>query len=173
VSTCAYLGIRTTTPTRALYDLAPSLTPHRLRELFERCEYLDVLDRRRLAELLEPGGRHALRDPLAYEPLPLAEVKSRLEQIVLSTCRAHSLPVPLVNVPVLDYEVDFFWPDARFIVEADGGQHRGERRERDNSRDTTLARAGLLSRRYTEFALADEAAVGAEVAEILATSPSA
>jgi hypothetical protein len=162
-----YLGIRTTTPTRALFDLAPSLSPRRLRELFERCEYLDVLDRPRLAELLESGGRHALRDLLAYEPLPLAEVRSRLEGIVLSTCRTHSLPLPLTNVPVLDYEVDFFWPAARFIVEADGGQHRGERRERDNSRDITTARAGHLTRRYTEFALADEAAVAGEVASIL------
>jgi hypothetical protein len=168
-------GIPVTTPTRTIHDLAPSLSPAELRRLFERSEYLDVLDRPRLNALLAGAsgrcGLGTLRELLAYEPLPLAAVRSGLERIVLSACRTHSLPLPVVNVPVLDYEVDFLWPSARFVVEADGGQHRGERRERDNLRDVTLARVGYLVRRYTEAALADPGAVAAEIVAIVAERP--
>jgi hypothetical protein len=90
-------GIPVTTPTRTIHDLAPSLSPAELRRLFERSEYLDVLDRPRLRELLAGGGRRALRELLEAEPLPLAAARSGVERIVLSACRTHSLPLPVVN----------------------------------------------------------------------------
>lgn len=164
-------GIPTTTVTRTLFDQAPLLGLAALREQFERAEYLEKLDRPRLAHLLDGAsgrrGLSTLRMLLGYEPLPMGRIKSELERIVLSTCRTYALPLPLVNVPLLDYEVDFFWPAARFVVEADGGRHIGTRRTSDNARDITLLRAGHLVRRYTEEALADEAAIAREIREIL------
>ena len=69
---------------------------------------------------------------------------------------------------MLGYEVDFLWPAARFVVEADGSDHLDPlQRDRDNTRDITLARAGYLVRRYSSLAMADEAAVVAEVLGIL------
>ena len=101
--------------------------------------------------------------------LPLAEARSKLEEIVLITCRDHGLPLPAVNVPLLGYEVDFLWPDAMFVVEADGGDHLNRaQRDKDNARDADLVRAGYLVRRYTWTALADHAGVAREVVEILA-----
>ncbi len=164
-------GIPTTTASRTLFDQASVLTPSALREQFERAEYLESLDRRRLAHLLSGAsgrrGLGTLRELLGYEPLPLSRIKSDLERILLSTCRTYALPLPLVNVPLLDYEVDFFWPAARFVVEADGGRHIGAQRAKDDARDITLQRAGHLIRRYGELALADEAAIGREIREIL------
>ncbi len=164
-------GIPVTTPTRTLFDLASSVTARELRDLFERAEYMEVLDRPRLNELLHGAtGRRGLGDLralLGFEPIPLSRTRSVLERLVLAVCRTHRLPIPGVNVPLLDYEVDFCWPRARFVVEADGGRHVGARRDRDNQRDVALARAGFLVRRYSGEALADERAVGREIREIL------
>jgi len=71
-------------------------------------------------------------------------------------------------VPLLGYEADFLWPEARFVVEADGGQHVGPQRDRDNRRDLVHTRAGYLVRRYSSAPLNDEAVVGAEIRGILA-----
>jgi hypothetical protein len=139
-------GIPATSAARTLYDLAPSLAAGALRRTFEDAEYQDLLDRDRLAALCADGRGHRnigeLRRLLDEAPLPITELRSRLEALLFQICRAHDLPLPAVNVPVLGYEADFFWPRERFIVEADGGRHRGRRRDRDNRRDADLARAG-------------------------------
>jgi very-short-patch-repair endonuclease len=109
-----------------------------------------------------------IRELLGERALPLGETRSRLEEIVLELCRDHGLPLPATNVPLLGYEVDFLWADARLVVEADGGSHLSRRqRDRDNERDAVLARAGYLVRRYSWAALSDRAAVAAEIAAIL------
>lgn len=160
-----------TTQTRTLFDLATLLKPHDLRELFEQAEYLESLDYGRLRRLISENPNHRgnsnLRKLLDMPYVPLSRTRSKLERIILRVCRDHRLPVPGVNVPFLDYELDFHWPDANFVVEADGGHHVGERRDKDNARDLAVARAGELTRRYGEMALSDESSVAAELAEIL------
>ena len=171
IDVTARFAIPTTTPTRTLFDLASSVSARELRVLFERAEYLDALDRPRLRTLLADAtgrrGLGALRDLLEFRPLPLAETRSRLERLVLGICRTHDLPVPLANAPLLGHVADFFWPSARFVVEADGGHHRGAQRDRDNARDVQHGRAGYLVRRYSGEALADEAAVAGEILVII------
>ena len=166
-------GIPVTTATRTVWDLATTFTPTAIRRAFEQAEKLDLLDRDRLASLLaaQPSHRGAatLHVLLGEAALPLAETRSRLEEIVFETCRDHSLPLPATNVPLLGYEVDFLWADARFVVEADGGDHlAAAQRDKDNARDIELARAGYLVRRYSWTALADRDAVAAEIVAILA-----
>ena len=164
-------GIRTTAPTRTLFDQAARVSPRELRGLYERAEYLEMLDRVRLRGLLDGArGRRGigeLRRLAGYEPIPLSRTRSRLERIILSLCRTYALPVPGVNVPLLDYEVDFLWPEARLVVEADGNQHRGEQRAKDNARDLALQMAGYLVRRYTWEELGREADIAAEILGIL------
>ncbi len=164
-------GIPATTASRTLFDLCSSLSANALRRQFEQAEYLRLLDRPRLAVLLDGAsgrrGLRTLRDLLAEHPLPLGETRSHLERLLLKICRDHGLPLPAVNVPLLGYEVDFLWPAARFVVEADGGQHRGRQRDRDNERDLALARAGYLVRRCSGEALRDEQAVASEIPAIL------
>jgi hypothetical protein len=171
--TTARRGIPVTTATRTVWDLATGFTALQTRRAFEQAEKLQVLDRERLAALLAAAPSHkgagAIRSLLGERVLPLAEARSKLEEIVLITCRDHGLPLPAVNVPLLGYEVDFLWPEAMFVVEADGGDHLNRaQRDKDNARDADLARAGYLVRRYTWTALADRAGVAREVVEILA-----
>jgi very-short-patch-repair endonuclease len=165
-------GIRATAAARTLFDIAPRSTAAALRRAFEEAEYLELLDRDRLAALCESGRGHRniaeLRRLLDEAPLPLAELRSRLEALLLRTCRDNSLPLPATNVPVLGYEADFLWKRERFVVEADGGRHRGRRRDLDNRRDADLARAGYLTRRYSGAALQRSDDVAREVRAILA-----
>ncbi len=164
--------IPVTSGTRTVWDLATVCTPKATRRAFEQAEKRGLLDRDRLGSLLiaQPSHRGAatLRTLLGESVLPLAETRSRLEEIVLETCRDHSLPLPAVNVPLLGHEIDSLWVDARFVVEADGGDHLNRaQRDADNARDIALARAGYLVRRYSWTALDDREAVAAEIAAIL------
>lgn len=164
-------AIPTTSATRTVFDLASRLSPLQTRRAFEQAEKRG-LDRIRLAALLaaQPNrkGAGVIRLLLADRVLPLAETRSRLEELLLEICRDHGLPLPAANVPLLGYEVDFLWPAARFVVEVDGGGHLDRpQRDRDNARDLELGRAGHLVRRYTYSALADRDAVAAEIVAIL------
>ena len=121
------LNIPVTTPTRTVWDLATVFTALQTRRAFEQAEKFGRLHRALLGQLLAASpnrkGAGVIRELLAEAPLPLAETRSWLEELLMTTCRDHSLPLPAVNVPLLGYEVDFLWPDARFVVEADGGDH--------------------------------------------------
>lgn len=165
-------GIPVTTGTRTVWDLATILSPLQTRRAFEQAEKLRILDRGRLMELLAANPTHrgagTIRTLLAERSLPLEATRSRLEEIALETCRDNGLPIPAVNVPVLGYEVDLLWESVRFVAEADGADHLSrDQRDSDNERDSALARAGYLVRRYSWHALADRAAVATEFAEIL------
>lgn len=166
------LNVPVTSPTRTVWDLAGTLTPLQTRRAFEQAEKLGLLNRPRLGRLLtaSPGRRGAgvIRELLDDVPLPLAETRSWLEELLVTTCRDHGLPIPAVSVPLLGYEVDFLWPDARFVVEADGSDHLTPRnRDRDNDRDIALGRAGYLVRRYSYLAMGRADSVAAEVREII------
>lgn len=171
--TTTRLRIPTTTPTRTVWDLATTLPPLQTLRAFEQAEKLHLLIRPRLAQLLAASpsrkGAGTIRELLADRPLPLAETRSWLEELLLRICRDHGLPLPAVSVPLLGYEVDFLWPAARFVVEADGSDHLDPgRRDQDNERDIALGRAGYLVRRYSYRAMGREESVAAEVLEILA-----
>ena len=61
----------------------------------------------------------------------------------LRLCSDGGLPIPLVNVPLLGYEVDFLWPECRLVVEVDGSHHNSpSARAADGARDAALAAAG-------------------------------
>lgn len=165
-------GIPVTTATRTVWDLASTLPPLQVRRAFEQAEKLHLLDRPRLAQLREATpnrrGGALIATLLAEGALPLDRTRSWLEELLLTICRDNSLPLPAVNVPLLGYEVDFLWPQHRFVVEADGGHHLGPaQRDRDNERDIAFARAGYLVRRYGARAMGDGRAVAAEILGIL------
>lgn len=164
-------SVPVTSPTRTIFDAASDVAPGLLQIMVERAEYREELDRVRMRALLagatKRSGLDVLRELLGLEWIPLSRTRSALERISLSVCRDNALPIPGANVPLLDYEVDLYWPAARFVVEADGGRHVGEQRDRDNQRDVVLARAGILVRRYSWEALQHREAVAREIGEIL------
>jgi hypothetical protein len=143
-------GIPVTTGTRTVWDLASVLTPLRTRRAFEGAEKLGLLDRGRLQSLLAASPNHkgggTLRALLGERQLPLAETRSWLEELAVTICRDHSLPMPAVNVPVLGWEVDLLWEPARFIVEADGADHLSPRQRDTDKRPGRSPRKGGLLR---------------------------
>lgn len=147
------------------------LRPKIAKRAFERARSRDRLDEQRIRELLTCDSRHKgakrLRDLLGSAFVPLGEVRSWLEDLLLNVCSEHRLPPPEVNAQIYGYEMDFFWERELFAVEADGGDHVGEQRDRDNARDLATGRAGVLTRRYSSRDMKREAAVAAEVVEIL------
>lgn len=164
-------GIPVTSQTRTVWDVASSIPPKAAKRAFERARSHDRLDIPRMHELLAADPRHRgvgrTRELLAGSTLPLSVVRSWLEDLIVNVCSEHALPMPEVNASFLGYEVDFLWAEERFAIEADGGDHVGEQRDKDNARDLATGRAGILTRRYSSRDMRREEAVAAEVAEVL------
>lgn len=82
-------------------------------------------------------------------------LKSPLEAKVLPLVLGRDLPTPLLNAPVTiakgRIEVDFLWPDHRFVVEADSRAFHATHLafERDRWRDRELVLAGYATLRVT------------------------
>ena len=78
-------------------------------------------------------------------PKPIERSRNELERRFLRLCQRHHLPSPEVNAPLLGYEADFLWRDAKLIVETDGyDSHSGrESIEYDRRREAEPRRRGL------------------------------
>jgi very-short-patch-repair endonuclease len=171
-------GIPVTTPSRTLLALTATTSTRRLEQAIERADRHGLLDVTELTQICEASrgrkGTGRLSSVLAhYRPLP--DTRSNLERRFLGLCRNAGLPRPAVNVPVLGYEVDFLWPEARLVVELDGFEHHRDRGafERDRRRDARLQLAGYRVVRVTHRRLAHEPeAVVAEVRVLLGLRPS-
>jgi hypothetical protein len=110
---------------------------------------------RELHRVIEQGnGRKGLRrvrrvaarvDPRAADTL------SPLEVDFLSLCQKAGLPLPQINVLVEGHLVDFYWPQARVIVETDGYTYHKDRVafERDHETTVALTAAGYTVHRTT------------------------
>jgi very-short-patch-repair endonuclease len=90
--------------------------------------------------------------------------RNDFEELFLALCRSRHLPQPEVNVPLLDYVVDFIWPSARLIVEVDGRATHTTRRafQADRDRDGRLAIAGYRVLRFTWWDVTRRPAVVAD-----------
>jgi hypothetical protein len=113
-------------------------------------------------------GRHKLMRVLSAYRDVQPFTRSRGERFVLGMCEAHGLPKPHVNTWVDSEEVDFYWPEAKLVLEFDGeAVHRTTRAfHQDRGRDRSLAAKGTHLVRATER---DEAAILArELEQILA-----
>ena len=70
---------------------------------------------------------------------------------MLQLCDDYHLPEPIANAQVEGLMVDFFWPAARLIVEADSYTYHSmpSAFERDRERDQHLTLAGFTVVRFT------------------------
>jgi len=80
-----------------------------------------------------------------------ALTRSDAERRFLTLVRDARLPPPDVNARLGPYEVDFYWPDRRVVVEIDGFAFHSSRSafERDRERDATLTARGIRVLRFT------------------------
>jgi len=155
-------GLPVTTPSRTLVDLAGELTPHRLARACHRAEVLRLLDAAAVLALAArlPGRRtRPLRAALATLALTGPDVtRSELEERFLAVVAGARLPPPAVNARVAGHEVDFLWPAAKLIVEADGAATHltPTAFEHDRRRDAELQLAGYRVVRVTWRRVVDE-----------------
>lgn len=168
-------GIPCTSPARTLVDLAGVVGTRTLRSCFERAAQRGLLDIPAIEASIDPGRRGvgAIRSLVDEwrQAAPLTRkgrLKSPLEAKVLPLLLRRGLPTPLLNTPVEiangRIEVDFLWPQQRFVVEADsrGFHDTPIAFERDRWRDRELMRAGYTVLRVTNRQAESEAAAVAE-----------
>jgi very-short-patch-repair endonuclease len=134
---------------RTLLDQAVILSHQRMRTTLEAVERREILNFARLDALVARSNGHrgvgrlrAALNELHGHPL---WTQSQLEILFLELIRSAGLPEPQVNVFLLGELVDFYWPEHKLVVEADGwGFHRSRRSFEENRlRDTKLQIAGI------------------------------
>jgi very-short-patch-repair endonuclease len=138
--------IRVTTVARTLVDLADLLDDRGLERALHESEIARVLD---VADVLEAlgraNGRRGAQRLLALLDDATPPTQSELERRFFELCRTAGLPLPLTQVPIGPYVVDFYWPEQRLVVETDGAAVHHTRRafERDRVKIADLAVLGL------------------------------
>ncbi len=146
-------GIPVTIPVQTLIDQATHLAPRRLERAINEADRLDLVNPVELRAALEshcgePGVK-VLRTLLDRRTFRLT--RSDLESIFVPLAVEAGLPVPLTKRWVNGFEVDFYWPDLRFLVETDGLRYHRTPAEqaRDRLRDQAHTASGLRHLRFT------------------------
>ena len=175
-------GLPTTTAARTVVDLAAVSSFERLKRIMENAVAESITTDDEVAavlhEIARPGkwGAKKLQRVLAArapgEPVP----DSVLERMLLDALRQAGLPAPVPQFPHPGRHpgpgrVDFAYPHARLILEADGRRwhQRIADLQRDRARDNEAARAGWLTMRFMHEELrSDPADVARAIIEALA-----
>ncbi|HEY2161837.1 MAG TPA: type IV toxin-antitoxin system AbiEi family antitoxin domain-containing protein [Solirubrobacteraceae bacterium] len=153
------LGLRVTSPSRTLLDMAPRLSDKQLRRAFNNLRLSHGLQPHQLTKVIDrfPGhpGVGGLRPLAATTRNP---TRSKLEDKFADFCERHGLPEPLLNHKINGREVDAFFPEHRLIVEVDGRDtHAGPVSfEDDRERDAAMLALGLATVRVTEERIDNE-----------------
>jgi hypothetical protein len=151
----AHLGIPLTRPVQTLIDLATDVTSRELERAVNEADKRDRVDPETLRSALderagEPGVP-ALRDLLDRHTFRLSD--DELELLFRPLAVAAGLHTPLTKRIVNGYEVDFYWPDLRLVIETDGLRyHRtASSQTRDARRDQTHTAAGFTPLRFSHY----------------------
>ena len=138
-----------------MLDLASVLRTRPLERAIDEGHRLRLVSTDDLIELRRrhrghPGARR-LMGVVARHRIGSTLTRSELEERFLELCRRHRLPEAEVNVPLLDYVVDFLWRDTRLVVEVEGLASHGTPRafQADRDRDGRLTVAGYRVLRFT------------------------
>jgi very-short-patch-repair endonuclease len=148
-------AIPVTSVPRTLLDYARTANPHQLRTAIEAAERLELFDGDAIHALLDRSPGRAttkLRAVLKTMTGTIPWSRSELERAFLELVREAGLPEPQVNMSVLGYDTDFYWPAHRLIVETDGwGYHRTRAQfEEDRRRDTERMLQRIRTVRLTQ-----------------------
>ncbi len=150
-----------TSPVQTMLDLATEQGPTYLLRSINQADKLDVIhaDDLRLAlddHLGQPGVK-PLRFLLDNDTFVLSD--EELERLFLPMAREVGLPLPKTREMVNGFEVDFYWPDLRFVIETDGLRyHRTPAAQaRDAERDQAHTAAGFTRLRFSHWQAKHEA----------------
>jgi uncharacterized protein DUF559 len=145
--------IPVTTPICTLIDLATQLEASQLEGAINEADKRGLVDpeaiRLSLDRLPRRPGIGVLREILDTRTFVLTD--SELECRFLPLARKAGLPPPQTGELVNGFQVDFYWPDLRLVVETDGLRyHRTPAQQaRDRIRDQTHIASGLTPLRFT------------------------
>jgi hypothetical protein len=154
-------GIPVTSVAQTLLDLAAPACRVDVGRLLHEASVQQVLDMNEVWRVLarNPGAPGARRlDWASREEVPFT--RSGLEVAALSLCTEFGIRPPKVNRHVWAgddlLEVDFLWPDAGLVVEADGGRYHSTRwrRRQDAAKTAKLRAAGYTVHRVTDVEIA-------------------
>ncbi|MFL5861841.1 MAG: DUF559 domain-containing protein [Solirubrobacteraceae bacterium] len=159
---------------RTYLDYAEQATPRQLDAALEAARRRDLLDLRKLNDLVNRShGRRGVK-PLRQALAKLTDdppwTQSPLEEAFLALIHRTNLPRPRANVLVHGELVDFAWPRQKLIVELDGFAFHASRArfESDRKRDIELQKRGWRVLRITHRRLIeDPARVIADVTHLL------
>jgi len=117
-------------PPLALVDFAVSASSRELRFAFlEGCR-LKLINEHDIEHgfnlVVRRRGAKKLRPLLALWVPELNRIRSVLEGLFLLAWVARGYPMPLVNVRIHGKEVDFYWPNKRFVLETDGSSFHSD-----------------------------------------------
>lgn len=149
-------GIPVTTVARTLVDLAEVVSPRVVERAMDQAETVRRFDLIALHAVIEANPRRLgcrrVAAMLADHAVGTTLTRSQLEERFLRLCAGAGIPPPVINPRIAGLEVDFLWPDARLVAEADSRRHHATRAafERDRERDAVLLVAGYLVVRFTE-----------------------
>lgn len=142
-------GIRTTTATRVLIDLATRLPVAALEPVAARAEARGLVDHRRLAQAHSPKLR------VIFGGSGPKLTRSRDEARFLAAVRAAALPEPEMNIWLThgggeEWQVDALFRAQRVIVEIDDDSHRTSYAfELDRRKDAIRQADGYRTLRFT------------------------
>lgn len=157
-------GIRVTTVTRTIADLADVLPERAVERAIERAAHLAVLDGNELDRQIARHPRGAVMQRLTRAKPIAAPTESELEELVVAVYRAAGVPEPERQVQIDPGDgapivrADFAWRKQRVVLEADGYRFHGPRPafESDRRRDQRLTKAGWRVIRVTWRQLVEE-----------------
>ncbi len=142
-----------TSPVRTMIDLATEQGPQTLLRTINEADKRDVICAEDLRNELDgyvgqPGVR-PLRTLLDRDTFVLSD--EELERLFLPLAREAGLSLPMTKQMVNGFEVDFYWPDLKFVVETDGLRyHRTPfAQARDARRDQAHTAAGFTRLRFS------------------------
>lgn len=146
------LGIRATTPARALLDISPGVHERRLARLVNDALLSPHCTRHQLRAMVDRHPTHrGVRHLTPFLDRTDGPTRSEFEDRFTRFCADYGLPEPRVNVRVAGHLVDAHFPAHRLIVELDGWEFHKDRAafESDRNRDADTLQAGQATVRIT------------------------
>jgi len=125
------LRLPVTSPARALLDFADDHSPRAIERALDEALGARIVSRTKVADLLARSGAGRRGTKLLAKLIATRRPSSRtankpeerLRQMLLDA----GLPVPECNYPLFGYEADYYWPEARVVLELDSYQWHSTR----------------------------------------------
>jgi Transcriptional regulator, AbiEi antitoxin/Protein of unknown function (DUF559) len=152
-------GIPVTSAARALLDMAPRIPPRSLTRFVNDGRRREVLALEHLADVAARNRTHPGAPLLmAHAETTQNPTRSGGEDDFQVFCQRYGLPTPLINITLLGYEIDAYFPQEKLIVELDGWPfHRTrDKFESDREQDATMLMHGIATIRITYDRIEDD-----------------